>query len=219
MITEAQFTDAMERAVALRGKSWRYPTALDAPSGFYAGYTPTYSDENGNPTCLIGVFMDLLGMQVPRGEESPGCIAILMGPMSMRVALAARCAQVHQDNHRPWGEALSVYRAALAIQDKRTYSPFEAMDLYRLACQTAGTDAMSRVTSAMQTMKELDAAFAKMTAATESITFDGFATAGVITSASFGPITVNAIKTYSGATAFTFNEAFLPTKAEHALTA
>ena len=65
MITEEQFTAAMERAVEKRGAEWRYPDHHQAPPGFYLGNCPTYQDNEGNPTCLIGAAMHQLGMTLP----------------------------------------------------------------------------------------------------------------------------------------------------------
>ena len=130
MITQEQFTDAMERAVEKRGESWRYPRPDVAPRGFYNGNMPTYQDKKGNPTCLIGMAMRLLGMYVPPYPESPSCLSILVGPMDSKTTYAARAAQIHQDAGHPWGEALRVYRAALEIQQDMDFSIFEANNLY-----------------------------------------------------------------------------------------
>jgi len=132
MITEEQFTAAMERAVEKRGAEWRYPDHHQAPPGFYLGNCPTYQDNEGNPTCLIGAAMHQLGMSLPYSGMggSASALSVLGGVMNGPAVMAARCAQIHQDHLETWGEALLIYKAALEIQRTRTYSMFEAMNLY-----------------------------------------------------------------------------------------
>lgn len=137
MTTEQQFTTAMERVVADRGHGWKYPVAYQAPPGFYHNNTPTYSDDGGNPTCLIGAVLKELGLRVPPKWEVASCLSVLGGYVPLKVAIAARCAQVHQDKCFSWGEALDVYRAALMIQRHREYTMFSSMDLYREAVRVA----------------------------------------------------------------------------------
>jgi hypothetical protein len=158
MITEEQFTTAMERAVEKRGAEWRYPPVEQAPPGFYIGQAynsaPTYSDGEGNPTCLIGAAMRELGMSVPVPEYSPSALALLMGKMTMKVAMAARCAQVHQDLHNPWGQCLAVYRAALEVLESRTFSEYEAHTAYHLALRHMKGESVSKATPELQRLIE-----------------------------------------------------------------
>ena len=158
MITEEQFTTAMERAVEKRGAEWRYPAVEQAPPGFYIGAAynsaPTYSDGEGNPTCLIGAAMRELGMSVPGLEYSPSALALLMGTMTMKVAMAARCAQVHQDLHNPWGQCLAVYRAALEVLESRTFTEYEAHTAYHLALRHMKGEPVSNATPELQRLVE-----------------------------------------------------------------
>lgn len=235
MITEEQFTSAMEAAVAQRGESWRYPDPLTAPPGYYnGGHSPTYSDHRGNPTCLIGAVLHVLGMRVPSVSESPSCLSFLIGPLSHKVAMAARCAQVHQDNRQTWGEALDVYRAALEIQESEgDYTVFASLDLYYKAVHKARGHMVTRVASSVAPKVEtFEAAIAAMSKASTSVSASMGAFAankvtialpeGVIKSGTIfgGTITWSgsAVTTAAYFTEGEFKSVF-PTKAEHALTA
>lgn len=139
---DIEFTAAMQRAVASRGADYRYPNPTDAPEGYYAGISatcPTYSTPTGEATCLIAVAMVEAGMDVPRHEAIEGADALLIqkGVVSHSVALAARCAQIHQDYRNSWGEAYEVYEAALELQARgdRHYSVFTGLDLYIRAAE------------------------------------------------------------------------------------
>ena len=161
---EAEFTAAMHRAVASRGADYRYPRATDAPAGYYTGPSgvchtgpsdvcPTYSTKDGEATCLIAVAMLEAGMGVPHHStiKAADSLLIHMGAVSKEVALAARCAQIHQDYNNPWGEALAVYETALNLQasGERFYSIFTTRDLYQRAAEIV-TGKPSTVGTGMQ---------------------------------------------------------------------
>ena len=185
MITEGQFTAAMERAVEKRGAEWRYPDHHQAPPGFYLGNCPTYQDNEGNPTCLIGAAMHQLGMTLPYSGMggSASALSVLGGVMNGPAVMAARCAQIHQDHLNPWGECLSVYRAALAIQHSRSYSMFEAMDLYYEAVAVVTGKAPRPRVPEMTAMTELIKAFngvAQVASTTTGTITAGFASGGIV---------------------------------------
>jgi hypothetical protein len=185
MITEEQFTAAMERAVEKRGAEWRYPDHHQAPPGFYSGNCPTYQDHEGNPTCLIGAAMHQLGMTLPYAGMggSASALSVLGGSMSGSVAMAARCAQIHQDHLETWGDAFAVYRAALAIQGSRSFSMFEATDLYERAVSVVTGRAPRPQVPEMTAMTELIKAFNGVgqiaTSTTGTITAS-FASGGIV---------------------------------------
>jgi len=129
MVTEAEFTAAMEKAVSRRGEDWRYPKDTRTP-GFYYHGIPTYSDEGGTPTCLIGAAIAELGWEIPEYKATAGAVAVLGGKVPYRVMIAARCAQIHQDRSKPWGEALEVYRLALKVANESDVSVFGLNDFY-----------------------------------------------------------------------------------------
>jgi hypothetical protein len=115
--SEAEFSAAMERAVEKRGADWCYPTDRSTPGFFYKG-VPTYADESGAATCLVGAAMHELRMQLPIGAAG-SAVAVLRDFLPIHVQVAARCAQIHQDIGKPWGESLNVYRAALTLARRR----------------------------------------------------------------------------------------------------
>ena len=219
MITQEQFTDAMERAVEKRGESWRYPRPDDAPRGFYNGNMPTYQDKNGTPTCLIGMAMRLLGMYVPPFYESPSCLSILVGPMDSETTFAARAAQIHQDAGHPWGEALRVYRAALEVQQDRDFSIFESNNLYaRARAKVEGREFVETgpriIGQVTTTLNDLKVAFDGITTATGTFTFS----TGDMTASSGSTIT---LQNFAGSPVVSyFGEAkAVLSKKEHALIA
>ena len=122
--SEADFSAAMERAVEKRGSDWRYPTDRSTP-GFFCNGIPTYSDEKGNATCLIGAAMYELGTPVPHYGPTGSTFAVLRDLVPVHVQVAARCAQIHQDLGKPWGESFYVYRAALSLY--RSQSHYDAV--------------------------------------------------------------------------------------------
>lgn len=228
MITEEKFTAAMERAVDERGATWRYPLPEGASSrGYYTGGAPTYCDRAGNPTCLIGAVMHNLGMRLPDNDLlAPSALSVLGGYLSHKVVMAARCAQVHQDKYHTWGEALDVYRAALAIQNREEFTIFASMDLYREAVKVAaGTRTLDEVVRSTREVMDAFTELGKISAMTGTITgmaVGGFY-AGTPSVATFGPNTMAALKKIPGATTITFTNPVyvptVPTKAEHALIA
>jgi len=188
MTTEAQFTRAIEKVVATRGPGWKYPSPTTAPPGYYVkgggrNPAPTYRDNDDNPTCLIGAVMRILGMYLPDPSSSPSALSVLMSHVPTHVAIAARCAQVHQDHLRTWGEALAVYQAALeymATYKENTFGVFDAELVYRQAIRKIEGKAFTNsLGNSMVAMKDLSATF---TALSETkVSFDGFATGGTIT--------------------------------------
>lgn len=114
MMNDSDFTAAMERAVAKRGKDWRYPRDDDSDQ-FYRDGVPTYSTPEGAPTCLVGAAMYEAGMTVPKYYQGGSAVGVLINQVTTAVMLAARAAQIHQDRRKPWGEALEVYHTALGL--------------------------------------------------------------------------------------------------------
>jgi hypothetical protein len=185
MITEAQFTDAMERAVNERGSGWKYPSQTEAPPGFYASNCPTYQDGRGNPTCLVGAAMHVLGMKLPSESYggSASALSVLGGVLEGTAVMAARCAQIHQDKSFTWGESLDVYKAALAIQRAQSYSLFNSMDLYYVAVSAATGKPPRPQMPEVTAMNELVAAFGKIGATagtTAGIVSTTFASGGIV---------------------------------------
>jgi hypothetical protein len=145
MITESEFTAAMERAVEKRGRAWRYPMPINPPGGYYinagsSGMSPSYSDREGNGTCLIGVAIQELTGTAPDHAEQRSAWNLLVGIVkSEAVAGAARCAQIHQDKFETWGECLDVYKAALALfkQSGDRVFPWAVSAVYHQAVKVA----------------------------------------------------------------------------------
>jgi hypothetical protein len=147
----------MERAVAKRGADFRYPRLDQDPGGFYVRSAsgngqPSYSTLNGIPTCIVGCAMHEAGMTVPGHTERGSAQAVLMNKVPDHVALAARVAQIHQDYNNPWGEALAMYRGALAYLDEqpkqvidRSTWGYNANSLYTKAAERIGLAVPYRV--------------------------------------------------------------------------
>jgi len=219
MITEERFTAAMEQAVELRGAGWKYPKHEYAPPGYYVGgyNCPTYSDHQGNGTCLIGVAMKMLGLHLPGPTHSPSAFSVLIGHVPDKVIMAARCAQVHQDQRHTWGESLKVYKIALeAVTPDLTM--YDSDWLYRKAVARLRGVAVDEVTTSISkvavSLKEISEAFTTVGATAGKVTFSfGTATnAPTITGLASGGIV-----SWSGAPVVYVSDQ--PTKAEHALIA
>lgn len=133
---DKDFTAAMERAVEKRGGDYRYPRFGEPGSGGYytaSGLSPTYRNEAGEATCLIGAALAEMGLILPDVSENRGAQAVLQGyGFGLKVAVAGRCAQMHQDQNERWDQSLAVYKAALELQEvNRAYSnPWGVHDLY-----------------------------------------------------------------------------------------
>lgn len=107
----------MERAVAKKGGDWCYPKIADDPR-YYMGGTPVYTLSNGESACLIGAALNELGKSVSAWDtrSATAVLSSTFGVTDKTLVAAARMAQCHQDSHRPWGEALQVYKMALRMK-------------------------------------------------------------------------------------------------------
>lgn len=145
MITEEQFTTAMRAAVAERGGDWTYPkfNAESREGGWYgAGGVPTYSNQHGAATCLIGKAMELAGLAVPFLTSGGSALAALDQKVPLNVIYAARVAQIHQDGSRPWAEALALYEHAAKVA-----TPGRGYALYIDSCEALGIKPIESVTA------------------------------------------------------------------------
>ena len=222
MFTEEQFTTAMERAVDKRGRDWKYPSPETAPPGYYVSpfSCPTYSDHEGNGTCLVGAAMQVLGMHLPGPTHSPSAYTILHGYLPSRAIMAARCAQVHQDQRHTWGESLEVYKIALEMCAP-DLTMYDCDRLYRSAvARLRGEKVTESVERMSESLSDLSKAFAgipvvSMASATKPLMGKvTFGTGGItITGLTYGTVS-----NWSGGTIASFIEP-QPTKAEHALIA
>lgn len=116
-ITEADFTAAIEKAVADKGADYVY-NPDDSRSCVYT--------EDGEPSCIIGTALVNLGfepnpdwdnpMQTDKLLEDTTADTILpyFFDIPENVVVAARRAQVDQDNGSTWGTALEDYTLAVA---------------------------------------------------------------------------------------------------------
>lgn len=125
-ITPAEFTKALEDAVAERGADWVYPPAqenpeaeLDEEASLYIGDEwhqqeggCVYQKSDGTPACLIGVAMAKLGVELPPFESVSSAQVVLESRTDLptHITRAAKRAQAVQDNGRTWGAALSEYK-------------------------------------------------------------------------------------------------------------
>lgn len=110
-ITEAEFTAAMEAAVAERGENYVYKAPLDGDC--------VYVDQDGNPSCLIGAAIAKIDPSLlPEWGDfaNDGGAAATFGHVlsTHRLALAADQAQNTQDGGGTWGDALENYKWTLA---------------------------------------------------------------------------------------------------------
>lgn len=156
MITDEQFTTAMRAAVAERGADWTYPK--NNPESRANGWwdergSATYQDANGNATCIIGKALELAGLSKP--NASLCATAVLAGATTDAVAYAARCAQLHQDRSRPWGEALAIYEWVLAKFSLRDVHYPSAWMMYTLACEALGYAVSQAQVETAKTMESI----------------------------------------------------------------
>jgi hypothetical protein len=152
IFSEAEFTAAMEEAVTRRGEGWRFPPNRDTP-GFYLDGVPTYADEQGNATCLIGAAMHELRMPLPKPGTMGSAMMALDRVVPYHVMVAARIAQIHQDACKPWGEALAMYREAVRMASKRDILSFFVNDFYyEVANRVLGVGAIRNVRAELVAM-------------------------------------------------------------------
>jgi hypothetical protein len=128
-ITVAEFTAAMEAAVAERGRDFRYPKGREGwrtakPDRHWPGGTPDVTclyvraDVN-EPACIIGTALHRLGFSLSElsrheGDDVRGVLgALLIEPDELLLAAAAS-AQDRQDAGFSWGLALDTYKGVLA---------------------------------------------------------------------------------------------------------
>lgn len=115
-ITEADFTAAIEKAVADKGADYVYNPRHDR--------TCVYT-EDGEPSCIVGTALVNLGFEpnpkwdtAPRSGVFEDTAADTILPhffdIPGDVVLAARKAQIEQDNGGTWGQALESYKKAVS---------------------------------------------------------------------------------------------------------
>lgn len=95
----------MKLAVLTKGEDYHYP--LDPMS---AGSGCEYR-RDGEPSCLIGHALDILGIQTTEADEERDAGVVLRhyGIVDADLCTAAVEAQDVQDRGLPWGEALDAY--------------------------------------------------------------------------------------------------------------
>ena len=111
-ITEDQYFEALESAVAERGEGYTY----DGPSG-------CVYEHNNQPSCLIGLAVTKLGAPIEllkewdecRNVEGSGITDVAPVGMPDKVVKFYAAAQRAQDDGDTWGEALG---AAERLYDK-----------------------------------------------------------------------------------------------------
>lgn len=112
MITEEEFTAAMEAAVAERGEDFVYP---DEWRDEYSEAC-RYSLPDGTPACIIGLALHKINPAlVPTYDNTERALDVFeaIGDVPQNVALAAQRAQSQQDADKTWGVALEAYKDAL----------------------------------------------------------------------------------------------------------
>lgn len=109
-ITEAQFTKAMQEAVAERGEDYVYRVRVNGSC--------VYVDADGSPSCLIGLALSKINpSRLPdyhHPRNSIPALTLLDGIVPDAVAWAADDAQTIQDTGHTWAEALKAYNRRLA---------------------------------------------------------------------------------------------------------
>lgn len=111
-ITEAEFTEALEKAVSVKGEDYVYgPTNC------------IYRTPEGAPSCLIGHVLyhldpNLLDFAGKWENVNVGGVLRAMArdgvaTVPARVVRAAAAAQRAQDSKEPWGWALGTYRCVV----------------------------------------------------------------------------------------------------------
>lgn len=109
-ITRENFTQAMEQAVAERGRDYLYPE--DDKQGSVC----QYKTKNGKPSCIIGAALHILNPDfVPaRGSSLPASAVLTeLGVDDDRLLHAAQTAQSEQDQDMTWGFALDKFKEDL----------------------------------------------------------------------------------------------------------
>jgi len=117
--------------VAIRGADFTYPALTEeaAEAGWYItpnNSTCRYFREDGEPACIIGTALSLLGYgpeDVTEGDGSLDLLTKLGAPYFLGVA--ALSPQTVQDHGGTWGEALEAYYKRL----KEETGAFEGIDL------------------------------------------------------------------------------------------
>lgn len=116
-ITEADFTAAIEKAVADKGADYVYN-----PNNTRAC---TYT-EDGEPSCIVGTALINLGFEATPDWDYPiqhdvvledtaaDTILPYFFDIPQNVVVAARKAQHDQDNGSTWGDALNAYKTAVS---------------------------------------------------------------------------------------------------------
>lgn len=200
----------MERAVAKRGGDWTYPS-VEQDRDYYINGTPVYALANGESACLIGAALHELG-KFPARWDTRSATAVLSqsyGIKDRRLIAAARLAQCHQDAHRPWSEALLVYKTALKMgisqADGMTYgyvlrtAGLSPDDVYHGQVTAASSEVLKKMSDELTALTKSIAATAAEFAKIEepTVTLSGAWCSSTATSLTF-PIIEKPVFTWTG---------------------
>lgn len=125
-ITDAQFIEAMDKAVKLRGEDYVYPSGVQ--DDMHSGAECVYTSRSGESACIIGTALNLIEPGLAptyeeqyrdksyrynvAGDWSAGSVLLELG-VSQRVRAAAASAQFRQDMGFSWGAALDLFKSGL----------------------------------------------------------------------------------------------------------
>lgn len=114
--TTEQFTEALKKAVETRGADYVYPKFDPTADGFDPDWhtnvgTCRYQTTKGEPACIIGLAISILGEEVPDygNMDNAGDNLRRLGIGDHDCQYAADHAQMKQDSGKTWGEALEAY--------------------------------------------------------------------------------------------------------------
>lgn len=110
-ITDDQFITAMHKAVAIRGKEYRFQRSTP---GFYDGVAPMYQTPKGEGACMIGFALLLIDKRAcpPYGMVASAPSILRPLGLSTNVYEAASIAQIAQDAGHMWGDCLAMFEHA-----------------------------------------------------------------------------------------------------------
>lgn len=124
-VTEAEFTAAMEAAIAERGPDWVYPRGQYGWGFGQLDHACLYVRADvDEPACIIGAVLHRLGFPLRRLREheaqgSDEVLDTLLPELDPAVRSAASAAQDRQDDGFSWGYVLDAYRDTLAEEAER----------------------------------------------------------------------------------------------------
>lgn len=108
-LTTGEFLHTLRQVVAEKGADYVYPESERLESGACRYW------HNGQPSCIIGHALDVLGLVVPpplEGSSAPYVLDEFGAPV--QVGRVAGYAQATQDLGGSWGEALMAAEKAVA---------------------------------------------------------------------------------------------------------